>query len=81
MRPSLWNDGQVTNLGTFGGNESFAIGVNNHGQMVGAAANTIADPLSVFFGWGTQTRGISMGERLDAGSRHIRGPRRFRDHN
>jgi len=56
MKAVLWKDGQVINLGTLGGNESFAIGVNNRGQIVGAAANTIPDPFSIFFGWGTQTR-------------------------
>jgi uncharacterized membrane protein len=56
MEAVAWQKGQVTNLGTFGGNESFAIGANNRGQVVGAAANTVPDPFSVFFGWGTQTR-------------------------
>lgn len=56
MEAVAWQNGQVTNLGTFGGNESFAITANNRGQVVGAAANTIPDPFSVFFGWGTQTR-------------------------
>jgi uncharacterized membrane protein len=56
MEAVAWQNGQVTNLGTFGGNESYAIGANNRGQMVGAAANTVPDPYSVFFGWGTQTR-------------------------
>jgi probable HAF family extracellular repeat protein len=56
MEAVAWHHGQVTNLGTFGGNESFAIGANNRGQVVGAAANTVPDPYSVFFGWGTQTR-------------------------
>jgi probable HAF family extracellular repeat protein len=56
MEAVAWQNGQVTNLGTFGGNESFAIGANNRGQVVGAAANTVPDPFSVFFGWGTQTR-------------------------
>lgn len=58
MEAVLWKNGQVINLGTFGGNESFAIGVNNRGEVVGAAANAIPDPFSVFFGWGTQTRGF-----------------------
>jgi probable HAF family extracellular repeat protein len=54
----LWQDGQISNLGTLpGGNESFAIGVNNHGQVVGTSANSIPDPLS-FFGFGTQTRAV-----------------------
>ncbi|MBZ5688976.1 MAG: hypothetical protein LAP86_28550 [Acidobacteriia bacterium] len=56
MEAVAWHNGQVTSLGTFGGNESFAIGANNRGQVVGAAANTVPDPFSVFFGWGTQTR-------------------------
>jgi probable HAF family extracellular repeat protein len=56
MEAIAWQNGQVTNLGTFGGNGSFAIGANDHGQVVGAAANTVPDPFSVFFGWGTQTR-------------------------
>lgn len=51
----LWKEGRIINLGTLGGNESFAIGVNNRGEAVGAAANAIPDPLS-FFGFGTQTR-------------------------
>src|SRR5215469_12352318 len=56
MEAVAWQNGQVTNLGTFGGNESLAIGANNRGQVVGAAANTVPDPFSVFFLWGTQTR-------------------------
>jgi probable HAF family extracellular repeat protein len=56
MEAVVWNGSQIASLGTFGGNESFAIWANNHGQVVGAAANTIPDPYSVFFGWGTQTR-------------------------
>jgi probable HAF family extracellular repeat protein len=54
----LWQDGQISNLGTLpGGNESFAIGANNHGQVVGTSANSVPDPLS-FFGFGTQTRAV-----------------------
>ena len=56
MDAVAWHHGQVSNLGTFGGNGSFAIGANNRGQVVGAAANAVLDPLSIFFGWGTQTR-------------------------
>jgi probable HAF family extracellular repeat protein len=58
MEAVAWQNGQVTHLGTFGGNGSFAIGANNRGQVVGAAANTAPDPYSVFFGWGTQTRAL-----------------------
>lgn len=56
MEGVVWEDGQVINLGTFGGHESFAIWANNRGQVVGAAADAIPDPFSVFFGWGTETR-------------------------
>jgi probable HAF family extracellular repeat protein len=56
MEAVLWQNGQVVNLGTLGGNESFPIGVNNSGEVVGAAANATPDPYSIFFGWGTQTR-------------------------
>ena len=55
---AVWHDLQISNLGTLpGGNESFAIGANNHGQVVGTSANSIPDPLS-FFGFGTQTRAV-----------------------
>jgi probable HAF family extracellular repeat protein len=40
----LWKHGQLINLGTLGGNESLSNAVNNHGQVVGLAANTTPDP-------------------------------------
>jgi probable HAF family extracellular repeat protein len=54
-RAVLWKDHQIIDLGTLGGNESLAAYVNDGGQVVGVAANTIPDPFS-FIGWGTQTR-------------------------
>jgi probable HAF family extracellular repeat protein len=39
----LWRNGQITNLGTLGGNESLAYDINNRGQVVGLAANAVPD--------------------------------------
>jgi probable HAF family extracellular repeat protein len=62
-RAVLWQDGQITDLGTLqGGYESFAWGVNNYGQVVGDATNGIVDPYSYYYATilgisnGTQTR-------------------------
>ena len=62
IRAVLWKDGHIRNLGTFGGNHSFAGAINNQGQIVGFALNKIPDPYSLFdfgigrFTSGTQTR-------------------------
>ena len=41
----LWGkDVTITDLGTFGGNDSIANAVNNRGQVAGEALNTISDP-------------------------------------
>jgi probable HAF family extracellular repeat protein len=55
-RAVFWNNGPIIDLGTFGGNESYANAVNNRGQVVGSAANAISDPFNTgtLFGWGTQ---------------------------
>jgi probable HAF family extracellular repeat protein len=43
----LWKDGEIVNLGTLeGGSESVANAVNNRGQVVGFALNTIPDHFS-----------------------------------
>jgi probable HAF family extracellular repeat protein len=62
MRAVVWKHGQIMNLGTLGGNNSWAFGINNSGQAVGLAQNAVPDPYSIFdfviFGssGGTQTR-------------------------
>lgn len=48
IRAVLWIDGHIINLGTLDGNESSAFSVNNRGQVVGVAVNTIPDPFSFF---------------------------------
>ena len=53
---AVWKNGKIVDVGTLpGGYEAGATAVNNVGQVVGFASNTITDQYS-FFGWGTQTR-------------------------
>ena len=62
FRAVLWKDGQIINLGTLGGDESFAGGINGQGQAIGFAQNAVPDPFSFLyfviggFSNGTQTR-------------------------
>ena len=44
LRADLRYKGQILDLGTFGGTNSLANSVNNSGQVVGGAENTIPDP-------------------------------------
>jgi uncharacterized membrane protein len=53
-RAVRWKDGEIENLGSFGGNQNIPVSINNRGQIVGASQNTIPDPFS-FFG-STQVR-------------------------
>jgi probable HAF family extracellular repeat protein len=52
----LFKDGNVIDLGTLGGNESSALGVNNRGQVVGCAANAVSDSFGFCFGVPQQSR-------------------------
>jgi probable HAF family extracellular repeat protein len=58
FRAVLWKNGGITDLGTLGGGyESIANAVNDRGQVVGFATNTIPDPFSFFpFPGATQSR-------------------------
>jgi probable HAF family extracellular repeat protein len=69
IRAVLWQDGEIKNLGTFGGNESAAAANNNRGQVVGIALNAIPDPFG-FFSAGTQARAFlwQNGELQDLGT-------------
>jgi probable HAF family extracellular repeat protein len=76
----IWNKGVITNLGTFGGTQSAAENVNNGGQVVGVATNSIPDPFS--FGGGafpatTQSRAFlwNKGVMRDLGT--LGGPDAF----
>ena len=43
----VWENGAIRALPTLGGNNGFATGANNRGQMVGWAENTVRDPTCV----------------------------------
>lgn len=49
LDPVVWTKSKIINLGTFGGSQGVALDVNNHGQVVGAALNTIPDPFAAMF--------------------------------
>jgi probable HAF family extracellular repeat protein len=75
FRAVLWKDGEIHNLGTFGGKYSLPGSINNRGQVAGSATNAISDPYSllyqlVFSPDGTQTRAFlwENGHKRDLGT-------------
>jgi len=56
LRAVVWEHGRIVDLGTFGGHESLSQAVNDRGQVVGIALNTIPDPISPIGFVGTQMR-------------------------
>lgn len=79
----LWKaNGEIINLGTLGGNQGLAVGVNDSRQVVGVTTNTVPDPFSlgaVFGtpGFETQTRAFlwQRGVMRDLGT--LGGPDAF----
>lgn len=45
----VWKKGKIINLGTLGGNASYANSINGRGQVVGGALNTIPEPFPASF--------------------------------
>jgi probable HAF family extracellular repeat protein len=43
-RGAVFSDGRITSVGTLGGEESWAAGINDKGQVSGFAANNVPDP-------------------------------------
>jgi probable HAF family extracellular repeat protein len=76
IRAVAWNNGQINDLGTLGGYESFSISVNNRGQVTGQAANAVYDPIP-FPGFGQQARAFlwQNGSMQDLGT--LGGPDAF----
>jgi len=57
--PVIWKNGQIIDLGTFGGYEGVAWSINDHDQAVGMATNTVPDSYpdpAFFFPFGAQFR-------------------------
>jgi probable HAF family extracellular repeat protein len=65
----VWSHGEITSLGTLGGGFSFGNAMNNRGQVVGIALNSVPDPFSIV-GLGTQTRAFLWqdGQMQDLGT-------------
>jgi probable HAF family extracellular repeat protein len=75
----LWKaNGSIINLGTLGGNQGLAVGINDSGQVIGMSTNTIPDAFSLFDPrFATQTRAFlwERGVMRDLGT--LGGPDAF----
>jgi probable HAF family extracellular repeat protein len=70
LRAVLWRNGNIQDLGTLeGGHETIAGAVNDRGEVVGLALNTVPDPYSII-GFGVQARAFLWrnGHMLDLGT-------------
>jgi probable HAF family extracellular repeat protein len=65
FRPRLYDAGQVRELGTLGGVNAYAVGLNDHGQVVGASEFSPGRATTHAFRW---TRGAGMIDLDPAGS-------------
>jgi probable HAF family extracellular repeat protein len=74
-RAVLWHEGEIADLGTLGGNQSAAVGINNRDQITGVALNAIPDPVS--FVGGTQTRAFLWRDRVMRDLGTLGGPDAF----
>jgi probable HAF family extracellular repeat protein len=75
-RAVRWEDGKIKDLGSLGGNQNGANGINDRGEIVGFSLNTTPDPFSIFdlllgsSNGGTQTRAFlwQHGQMRDLGT-------------
>src|SRR5208283_3947921 len=75
LRAVLWKNGKIRDLGTLGGSQSFALAINDRGQITGLALNDAPDPFSYYYEFlyclpfqicppnATETRGFVCGMR------------------
>jgi len=70
IHATLWHDGRIADLGTFGGHWSIGLTLNDAGDVVGFATNSTPDPYALFPPAGTQTRAFRWreGELIDLGT-------------